>query len=68
MESIKKFKVEGMSCKNCKAHIERDIAALDGIDSVVAELETGEVTVSGIYIDVMKVKNAVEQAGYVFKE
>jgi uncharacterized membrane protein YraQ (UPF0718 family)/copper chaperone CopZ len=66
MDTVKKFNVEGMTCKNCKAHVERDIAALDGVDFVEVDLATGEVQVSGVAVDPMKVKDAVERAGYIF--
>jgi len=67
MERIISFKVKGMSCKNCKAHVERGISELDGIDFVEADIETGEVRVTGISIDMAKIKDAVELAGYIYK-
>ncbi len=65
--TIKTFVVEGMTCKNCKAHVEKDIKNLAGIDDAIADLATGEVNVSGNGIDIEKVKLAVEQGGYIFK-
>lgn len=64
---VQKFKVEGMTCKNCKAHVERDVAALEGIDGVVADVETGEVSITGSQVDAAAVQNAVESGGYIFK-
>jgi hypothetical protein len=64
---VEKFKVEGMTCKNCKAHVEKDVMKLDGVDEVIADFNTGEVSVSGENYDVEKVKQAVEEAGYDFK-
>jgi copper chaperone CopZ len=61
------FKVEGMSCKNCKAHVEREISEIDGIEEVSADLVTGEVVISGHIINEDLVKGAVEKAGYKFK-
>jgi len=61
--TIKTFVVEGMTCKNCKAHVEKDIKNLAGIDDAIADLATGEVNVSGNGIDIEKVKLAVEQGG-----
>ena len=66
MTDIQKFKVEGMTCKNCKAHVEKDISEIEGVENVSADLATGEVSVSGSEIDPQKVKNAVEKAGYIF--
>lgn len=64
---VQKFKVEGMTCKNCKAHVEKDVAAVEGIDGVVADLETGEVSVTGSSVNFEKIKAAVEGGGYIFK-
>ena len=63
---VEKFKVEGMSCNNCKAHVEREILEINGIDEVSTDLTTGEVTVSGNNINANEIKEAVEKAGYLF--
>jgi copper chaperone CopZ len=67
MKTVQLFKVEGMTCKNCKAHVERDIAQIDGIEDVYADLATGEVEITGNNISFEKIKDTVEKAGYVFK-
>jgi len=64
---IKTFIVEGMACKNCKAHVEKSINSIAGIDDVIADFANGQVRVSGNEIDNLKVKQAVEESGYVFK-
>ena len=65
--TIKTFIVEGMTCKNCTAHVERSIKGIAGIDEVIADLTNGEVRVSGNEIENQKVKQSVEEAGYIFK-
>jgi len=60
------FLVEGMSCKNCKAHVEKGIKTVDGIEEVVADHLTGQVKVTGNEVDVENIKAAVEKAGYRF--
>jgi len=67
MELVQKYIVEGMSCKNCKAHVEREISEIDGIEDVYADLTTGEVSVTGHNISNEAVKDAVERAGYLYK-
>jgi hypothetical protein len=67
-QKIERYKVEGMTCKNCKAHVEKDILDIDGVDNVVADFVTGEVKVSGTNIDHEQVSKAVERAGYVYVE
>lgn len=65
--AIKTFIVEGMTCKNCKAHVEKSIKNITGIDDVIADLANGQVRVSGDEIDNSKVKQSVEDSGYIFK-
>lgn len=64
---VKTFIVGGMSCKNCKGHVERSIKEIAGIDDVIADISNGQVRVSGKDIDDKKIKHAVEEAGYQFK-
>lgn len=64
--SIQIFKVEGMSCKNCKAHVENGIKAIPGIEDVVADFQTGQVKVKGTIIDADLIRIAVEKSGYKF--
>ena len=64
---IKTFMVEGMTCKNCKFHVEKAIKDISGIDDVIVDLANGQVRVSGAEIDLIKVKQSVEEAGYNFK-
>ncbi len=61
------FLVEGMTCKNCKAHVENDIKKIAGVDEVVADNLTGHVKVKGDHLNEELIKSAVENAGYRFK-
>jgi len=65
--AIKTYIVEGMTCKNCKAHVEKGIKNITGVEDVIADLANGQVRVSGIEIDDAKVKHTIEEAGYSFK-
>jgi len=65
--AIKTYIVEGMTCKNCKAHVEKSIKNIVGVDDVIADLANGQVRVSGNEIDDQKVKQSVEDSGYIFK-
>jgi len=67
MVLVQIFKVDGMSCENCKAHVERKISEIEGVDEVAVDLAAGEVSVSGQHISNDVIKNAVEKAGYIFK-
>ncbi len=61
------FLVEGMTCKNCKAHVENGIKEIQGVEEVVADNVTGQVKVTGIHIREELIRTAVEEAGYHFK-
>lgn len=65
--AIKTFIVEGMTCKNCKAHVEKSIKTMAGVDDVIADVSSGQVRVSGDGIDPAKVQLLVEEAGYSYK-
>ena len=65
--TIKTFIVDGMTCKNCKSHVEKAIREITGIDDVIVDLANGQVRISGDEIDLIKVKQSVEEAGYDFK-
>lgn len=65
--SIHTFLVEGMTCKNCKAHVENGIRNIPGIEEVNADHLTGQVRVQGSHVDPELIRSAVEKAGYRFK-
>ncbi len=65
--AFKTFLVEGMTCKNCKAHVEKSIKTITGVDDVIADVANGQVRVSGNEISNLKVKQMVEESGYLFK-
>ena len=65
--STQVFLVEGMSCKNCKTHVETGIKNVNGVEEVVANHVTGQVVVKGDHINEDKIKTAVEETGYRFK-
>ncbi len=65
--SAKIFLVEGMKCKNCTSHVEKEIKQIQGIQDVVADFTSGHVSVKGDQISEDQIKLAVEKAGYRFK-
>lgn len=59
------FSVEGMMCKNCKAHVEKALVELRGVTSAEADLETKSVTVvCKASLSEESLKDAVRAAGY----
>ena len=61
----KTFQVEGMMCVHCKAHVEKALGAIEGVESAVADLEakTATVTLTADVTDEI-LKKAVTDAGY----
>ena len=39
------YKIEGMSCNGCRGHVEKSIAAIDGVQMVAVDLEKAEAVV-----------------------
>lgn len=58
------YDVEGMTCGHCKAAVEAEISALEGIDDVQVDLDRGRVTVRGETVDDEAIAAAVDEAGY----
>ena len=59
----KTVKIEGMMCKMCKAHVEKALAAVAGVESYNVDLEGKCATVTGT-AEAAALKAAVEEAGY----
>ena len=58
--------VKGMTCNHCKATVENNVGAIEGIEHAEANLFTEKVTLNGENIDLEKVKEKVESLGYKF--
>ena len=59
------FTVEGMMCKNCKAHVEKALSEIKGVKSAEADLETKVVTATvKESVSEQTLKDAVTAAGY----
>jgi len=57
------YRVPGISCGHCKAAIETEVGALDGIESVVVDIDRREVAVVGTAGD-DTIRAAIVEAGY----
>lgn len=64
MENITRIRVEGMTCNHCKANVENGAGSVEGVESVTADLASGEVTITGKSVDLAKVKSNIEALGY----
>lgn len=63
MEKI--FLVEGMHCSHCASRVEKALSAL-GYKAEIT-LDAGKVRVEGDSIDCDKVKNEIEDLGFIVK-
>jgi len=62
MEHI--YSVSGMSCKNCRSHVEQALSKVTGVTSVNVDLEKAEaVIVMGKHIPLETLQEALEAAG-----
>jgi len=56
-------KVKGMMCNHCKANVEKNLLALDGVTSVEVSLEKGEAKVEGNVSESL-IKETIKNIGY----
>lgn len=59
--------VEGMTCNHCKATVENNIAALEGVEEVAVDLQSGQVKIGGSGVNIEKVASRVKELGYHYK-
>lgn len=59
----KQFKVDGMMCNHCRANVEKNIKALQGVENVEVDLASGIAVVDGNVSDEDVIK-AIESIGY----
>lgn len=58
------YSIEGMSCGHCVAAVEKEVGALQGVEDVRVELESGTARVTGSGVSDEQVLEAVAEAGY----
>ncbi len=58
--------VRGMNCNHCKITVESGLKKISGIDTAIADVINGEVTLRGQAIDLDHVKKVVEDLGYMY--
>lgn len=56
--------VPEMTCGHCEAAIQKEVSAVAGVSSVVVNLDTKLVTVSGSGLDHAAVVAAIDEAGF----
>ena len=58
------YSVPGMSCGHCQAAVTEEVAAVEGVDSVLVDLDSKRVDVTGAQLDDAAIRAAIEAAGY----
>lgn len=58
-----KLKIDGMTCGHCAMHVQKALAAVDGVTSVEVNLPAGEAEIEGSAAGESLIK-AVEAEGY----
>ena len=65
---MKTYRIEGMMCKHCAAHVQETISKIDGVTNVEVSLENKTATVyASKDIRDKDVIKAVKKAGYKVK-
>ena len=66
MSEVVALQVKGMTCGGCKKSVENGLVALDGVENVNVELETGKVEVSfnESQVTVDQIRTAIQNKGY----
>jgi copper chaperone len=58
------YSVPGVSCEHCVGAVTGEVEQVDGVESVVVDLESKRVTVKGRSIDDRAIRAAIDDAGY----
>ena len=61
---ILRYRVPGVSCEHCRTAISQAVGKLEGVESVVVDLEQKLVTVTGATISDASARAAIDDAGY----
>jgi len=60
----REYVVPGMHCGHCEAAVKEEVSTVAGVASVVVDLETKHVEVSGETLDDAAIRAAIGEAGY----
>jgi len=63
---VRKYRVEGMTCDHCKATVENGLKELQGVSEVLADRNTGVVSVQAEADHEEEIKEAVGRLGYTY--
>jgi copper chaperone CopZ len=58
------YSVPDMHCGHCERAVTEEVSAVAGVESVAVDLDTKRVTVVGSALDDVKLRAAIDEAGY----
>ncbi|MFN2470555.1 MAG: heavy-metal-associated domain-containing protein [Gaiellaceae bacterium] len=58
------YSVPGVHCGHCREAVERELQAVDGVESVDVDLDTKLVTVRGSRLEDAALRAAIDEAGF----
>lgn len=65
MSTTNTYDVTGMTCGHCAAAVTQEITAIDGVEEVHVDVESGKVVVTSLApLDETDVVAAIDEAGY----
>jgi copper chaperone len=64
MSEAMTFQVPGIHCAHCGTSIREEVSEVDGVEEVDVDLEAKVVTVRGHELSDVRLRAAIEEAGY----
>ena len=61
-----KYRIDGMMCNHCKANVEKNLAKVEGVESVRVELTEGAAYIQGKNVDPEKIIETIQSLGYKY--
>lgn len=61
-----KYRIDGMMCNHCKANVEKNLAKVEGVESVRVELTEGAAYIQGKNVDPEKIIETIKSLGYKY--
>jgi copper chaperone len=58
------YSVPDVHCAHCEKAITEEVSAVEGVESVVVDLEAKRVTIAGSGLNDAKLRAAIDEAGY----
>ena len=64
MMDVLQYTVAAMHCGHCKTAVTEEVSSVPGVESVVVDLDSKRVEVTGTALDDAAIRAAIDEAGY----